>query len=108
MPNDVRVVNPRRERSSHDELSVLVNIVSSCKWKLLVKTPKASPMGGLKQRKRPRLNAAFRELSDTCGVGELYLGGVDAGAAGFGAAPAGFFAAGVLVGAGAGTPEDTL
>jgi hypothetical protein len=29
MPNDVKAVNPRRDRSSHDELSVAVNMVSS-------------------------------------------------------------------------------
>ena len=28
-PNEVKVVNPRRERSSHDELSVSSNMVSS-------------------------------------------------------------------------------
>jgi hypothetical protein len=29
MPKEVKAVNPRRERSSHDELSVEVNMVSS-------------------------------------------------------------------------------
>ena len=76
---------------------------------LLVRTPKASSLAGLKQRKKAALERGLWELFRHLRCrSQTYFGGVDAGAAGLGAVPAGFFAAGALAGAGAGTPDCTL
>jgi hypothetical protein len=53
-PNDVKVVNPRRERSSHDELSVLVNMVSSCWNAVTVKDTKGIAVGWAEAKKKGR------------------------------------------------------
>jgi hypothetical protein len=83
-PKDVRVVNPRRERSSHDELIVLANILSvnlvslnivSSSWSgLLIRTPDAPRTDALKQRKKAALDAAFRNFFDICGVAKKLFG----------------------------------
>jgi hypothetical protein len=53
-PNDVKVVNPRRERSPHDELSVLVNMVSSFGTRLRVKDTKRVSAGSAEAKKKGR------------------------------------------------------
>jgi hypothetical protein len=62
-PNEVRVDNPRRERSSHDEVSVRSNMVSSCADLLTDKDTAARSSGLAGAKKKAALDAAFWELS---------------------------------------------
>jgi len=113
-PNDVKAVNPRRERSSHDESIVASNMVSSLvEFGLMLRTPEPSPRHQPEQIKKAARDAAFWNFSDTRGVVSRYLGGsVDFGAAGFGVVPAaGLGPAGLVAApeaAGAGTPDCVL